>query len=166
MKKYLILFALLTMQLNGFSQVNRDTKEDNSLLKELDNKKSLIEKSFIAVLQAHLNAIQNRNLDEYVKTISQKSDITVILSNGKILNNRDSIIAMHKEWFASKTWVFNYTVEQTIIKNDFAIALLAYNYQDIDEHGKPYEFTNLLSLLFECQNGEWRLIFDQNTRKK
>lgn len=165
MKKTLLLLALLTLQIaNSYSQGNSNIKSNNSLQKEIDSKKSTNEKAFLETLSAHLTSIQSRDLDGYIKTISQKSDITMIFPDGSMLNNRDSIIAMHREWFASKTWVFNYTVEETIIKEDYAIALLAINYHDVDKQGKPIEANNLLSLIFENQGGAWRLIFDQNTR--
>ncbi|RPH29383.1 MAG: hypothetical protein EHM93_17515 [Bacteroidales bacterium] len=165
MKKYLILFALLTIQIaSGYSQGSSNIQSDSSLLKEFEGKKNVNENTFLETLNAQLNAIQNRDLDGYVKTISQKSDIIMILASGKILNNRDSIIAMHKEWFASKTWSLKCTIDHTVVKKEFGIALLTFNYHDIDEHGKPYDVNNLLSLIFENQDGTWRLIYDQNTR--
>lgn len=165
MKRTLFIIILLPIQFaNCFSQRNSDIRSDNILLKEIESKKSVNEKTFLETLLAHLNAIQNRDLDGYIKTISKKSDITMIFPDGSMLNNKDSIIAMHKDWFTSKTWIFNYTIEETIIKENFAIALLAINYHDIDKQGKPIEANNLLSLTFENQEGVWRLIFDQNTR--
>jgi uncharacterized protein (TIGR02246 family) len=165
MKRALFLLVLLTFQLaNCYSQRNLDIRSDTPLLKEINSNKSANEKTFLEALLAHLTAIQNRDLDGYVKTISQKSDITMIFTDGSMMNNRDSIIAMHREWFTSKVWVFNYTIEETIIKENFAIALLAINYHDVDKQGNPIEANYLLSLTFENQDGVWRLIFDQNTR--
>lgn len=165
MKKVIFLAALLVLQFaTCYSQTTPDVKNENILLKEIDSKKNVNEVSFLEILHAQLSAIQNRDLDGYIKTISQNSDITMIFNDGSMLNNRDSIIAMHKNWFASKAWVFNYTIEETIVKENFGIALLAINYHDVDKQGKPVEVNFLLSLTFENQGGTWRLIYDQNTR--
>jgi len=117
------------------------------------------ERSFEASLQAHMDAVTNRDLDAYIDTITTGEDLTIIFPGGEIMRTRDEAIAFHTEWFATPGWTMTFEVDRIVESHHMAVASLRATYTD--EAGPR---VNWLTLVFEEQAGEWRLVFDQNTR--
>lgn len=116
-------------------------------------------RSFEATLQSHLDAVTNRDLDAYIGTITTGGDLTIIFPGGEIIRTRDEAIAFHTEWFAAPGWTMTFEVDRIVESHHMAVASLRATYTD---GAGPR--VNWLTLVFEEQDGEWRLVFDQNTR--
>lgn len=114
-------------------------------------------------LEFHLNSVKNRNLDAFASTLVQDDRLTLIMPNGNALFGYDAIIDFHKNWFADPDWTLQTTLLKLLPADTSATALLEVTYRDLDASGQPYQLSYLLSLTFIQQDGEWRLLFDQNT---
>lgn len=116
---------------------------------------------FDEALKAHFEAIQNRDLEAYTKTITTDPNLPLIFPEGTMLMTRQEVLDFHKTWFADPNWVYEPVIIGTMVSGNAAVATVRYTYRDTPE-GPPR--SAFLGLVFELQNGEWRLIHDQNTR--
>lgn len=114
--------------------------------------------SFDAALQAHFAAIQSRDLEDFIATVTDEPEMTLIFPDGEILTTREAVINLHREWFADITWTWEPQVVGTTVGSDLAYALVRYTYSD---DAAPRQ--NWLSLVFRLEDGVWRLVRDQNT---
>ena len=117
--------------------------------------------SFEAAVDAHLAAIVDRDLDAYLKTITKTESLPLIFPDGSFLATRAENEAMTKDWFANKDWRMTFEPVSKVIGSDLAVVLVKYAYQDTPDGDPRYAY---LALTFQLQDGEWRLVLDQNTR--
>jgi ketosteroid isomerase-like protein len=117
---------------------------------------------FQEVLQIHLRAVKDKDLDIFITTIS-KEDVTLIMPNGVLINGRENFIEFHKDWFSDKDWTLNYEILKIEEGEEISYALLKVDYKDIDSDGNEYSLNYYLTLLFKKSEGKWGLTYDQNT---
>jgi uncharacterized protein (TIGR02246 family) len=117
-----------------------------------------------ATLDAHLAAIQARDLDGLLATVTSGSQLTLILPNGTVLRTREEYRQLHVEWFAEKDWKMVFEVLEVRELGDAGVGLVKYQAQELQADG-TYQTRRdaLLSLVFARETGSWRLVFDQNT---
>lgn len=113
--------------------------------------------SFLEALDEHLEAINERDIDRFAATLAQ-NDVRFVGGDGRIIEGRENAIAAHRDWFLDDTWVFEPELLWTREEAGAAWALTRITYR---EPGGERQF--LLLFLFAQENGEWRLVYDQNT---
>lgn len=118
---------------------------------------------FEKTLQKHLQAINDKNFNEFKSTITEKNEINLILPNGIHFSTRSQFLNFTKAWFQENTWEMKYTILSLKETSEMGFVLLMVNYSDIDENKNPYSIVYYLNLIFEKQNGKWKLVHDQNT---
>lgn len=116
---------------------------------------------FRAALDAHLAAIEARDLDAFAPTITSGDDLYVIFPNGAAIETTEGVVAFHDEWFQDENWRMDPGVVKIMEGEDMSAALLKYDYRDTP-NGEPR--SSWLILIFKLEDGEWRLVHDQNTR--
>ncbi|WP_407353877.1 YybH family protein [Luteimonas sp. R10] len=115
-------------------------------------------------LDRHLQAIQARDLDALMATVTRGETLTLILPGGKVLSTREQFRRLHQDWFAEDDWRMRFEVRQVRELGDAGIALVHYlSQQRQDDGGYATRCEALLSLVFARERGEWRLVYDQNT---
>ncbi|MEZ4712763.1 MAG: nuclear transport factor 2 family protein [Caldilineaceae bacterium] len=119
--------------------------------------------TFEQTLQRHLTAVQNRDIDTFLKTIANDGTLTLIMPNGSLWQDYDEIAELHQEWFSDPDWQMTTELLSTRESAEMASALLLVNYTDVDEEGDPVEFQYYLHLLFAKRGADWLVIHDQNT---
>ena len=117
---------------------------------------------FKEVLEVHLRAVKDKDLDIFIKTISSE-DVTLIMPNGVLISGSEAFIEFHKDWFSDKDWALNYEILKIEEGEEISLALLKVDYKDIDSKGNEYSLNYYLTLLFKKIEGKWGLIYDQNT---
>ena len=118
---------------------------------------------FNVALDRHLAAIQSRDLSEMEATITLEPDMVLIFPDGSRLETRQQFLDFHKQWFADQTWVMTPEILRKWEGTDYSYALLRYSF-DPDGDGPLAPSQSYLSLGFRLEEGEWRLVHDQNTR--
>jgi len=115
---------------------------------------------FDKALQRHLDAISNRDIDAYKARLTKNDKLYTIVQNGHAFTSSSEIIAVHEEWFKDKNWIWEGNVVHKVVGEYMAMALVKYDYRAKAED-KP--FSTWLIYVFQLQDGEWRIIHDQNT---
>jgi|SRR4051812_5434970 uncharacterized protein (TIGR02246 family) len=119
------------------------------------------ETAFAAAVQRHLAAVTERDLDSYIETVHD--DVSLVLLDGRLVEGRTAVAALHRDWFADPDWSWQLTPLRTGTAGDTGVALFAVGYDDVDQNGKPYTTRYLLGLTFTRTDGGWLLVHDQNT---
>jgi hypothetical protein len=118
-----------------------------------------------AVVQRHLQAIAGHDLPLLLTTITTGPELTLILPNGELRRTRAEYVALHREWFAETDWAFTPEVVSYQETAALSTVLLRVRNEDKAADGRLSNArSNFLTLIFAIENGEWRLVFDQNTR--
>jgi uncharacterized protein (TIGR02246 family) len=120
--------------------------------------------SLRATLDTHLAAINARDLDALLSTVTTGEQLTLILPNGKVLRTREEYRKLHVDWFGESDWRMQFDVDSLHEFGDVGVALVKYRSQTKQADGN-YETKReaWLSLTFARENGRWRLVYDQNT---
>lgn len=115
-------------------------------------------------LDRHLAAINARDLDGLLATVTDGDALTLILPDGRVLATRADYRRLHVDWFAERDWRMVFDVEDVRVFGDVGIARVRYDSQSRDAGG-AYVSRRVarLSLVFARERGEWRLVYDQNT---
>ena len=119
--------------------------------------------TFSETLDMHINALINRDLETFQKTLVPDDRLSVILPNGSRLAGFNDIIHFHKTWFSDPDWSLELKLLSNWSNQRKGCATFQVNYADIDPTGKAYQLRYLLSLIFINENENWLLVLDQNT---
>ncbi len=119
--------------------------------------------TFTETVHTHLQAIQQRDMDTFLATLTEQEAISVILPNGTLFETRTAFVEFTRDWFADPDWRMTVALLRTAETAEMGVALLSVSYDDLDQHGQPYQLRYYLSLVFAQQQGAWRLVHDQNT---
>lgn len=115
---------------------------------------------FDAALDRHLAAIADRDLDAFKASVTEGPTLYTIVQNGHAFTSPAETIALHEDWFKRDDWSWKGEVVHKIVGEDVSVAVIKYDYQDSPD-AKP--FSTWLTFVFEIEDGEWRLVHDQNT---
>lgn len=116
---------------------------------------------FDAALERHLEAITDRDLEAFKATITTGDILYMIFPNGDALTTPAKAVALHEEWFKDPNWVWEGEIIHKVEGADMAAVLMQYDYRDAPDQPPRRSW---LSLVFKLEDGEWRLVHDQNTR--
>ena len=119
--------------------------------------------SFRSTLALHLQAIQQRDLETYVSTLTTNPELTLIFPKGNTITARDEVIAFTTDWFSDPDWRMDAREVRVVEGSNMAFALYDVTYNDLGPTGQPYQLQYFLNLIFALEAGEWKLIHDQNT---
>jgi uncharacterized protein (TIGR02246 family) len=113
--------------------------------------------SFLEAFEEHVDAIRLRDIDRFAATLAQ-DDVRFIGGDGRIIDGRENVIAAHRDWFMDESWTFDPEILWTREESTAAWALTRVTYGE-----RESERQFLLLFLFVQEQGEWRLVYDQNT---
>ena len=116
-----------------------------------------------ATFAAHAAAVQARDMPALERTLTTGEKLTLILPNGTRTETRKEYLDFHREFFGSPTWSIRFDIMSEMTGPDFAVITTRSFYSDTD-NGQPVRTSSWVTFTFRRENGEWRLIHDQNTR--
>jgi len=120
--------------------------------------------SLRSAVDRHLAAIEARDLDALLETVTRLPIMTTILPDGRVLKTREEYRKLHVAWFAERDWRMRFQVQDVMQYGDVGIARVKYDSQVRDKAGRyRSKRMALLSLTFRREDGAWRLVYDQNT---
>jgi uncharacterized protein (TIGR02246 family) len=116
------------------------------------------------VLDRHLAAINARDLDALLSTVTAGAPLTTILPNGTVLDTREQYRQLHVDWFKDRDWRMVFEVQDLRVIGDTGIARVRYDAQArAADRRYASKRQAILTLLFAREPGGWRLVYDQNT---
>lgn len=118
--------------------------------------------TFRETLQKHLQAIQSRDLPALAETLP-KERLTLIQSNGQLVETVREFLELHRGWFAVPTWALEVRPVNVLETPDLGVAVLHLTYTDTPACRPPIHETSFLTLLFARRGDRWEMIHDQNT---
>lgn len=122
--------------------------------------------TFEQVLEKHIKALQEKNIDLFLETVPQNGEFSLILPNGKLIKTAEEFVEFNQDWFSDPDWKMQIELVRVVGGADLGFALLDVDYSDKNQHGEPIHKTFYLHLVFRRhENGEWLLVHDQNTDK-
>jgi len=115
---------------------------------------------FDAALQQHFDAIANRDIDAFKSHLTRGDTLYTIVQNGHAFTTPAETIEIHKQWFEDPNWIWEGSVVHKVVGEDMAMALIKYHYRPTPD---AVPFTTWLTYVFQLQEGQWRIVHDQNT---
>lgn len=115
---------------------------------------------FDAALQAHFDAISNRDIAAFKAHMTSDNTLYTIVQNGHAFTTPQEIIDIHEDWFKDPDWIWEGTLIHKVVGEDMAMALIKYDYRPKPED-KP--LSNWLVYVFRLEDGAWKIVHDQNT---
>lgn len=119
--------------------------------------------NFDQTLQTLLEAIQHRDLDQFLSTVSIDEEVSFILPNGALIEGRAAFINLNTAWFADPDWQMDVKVLHTIETPEMAFALMYADYRDISIAAEPYARQHYFCLVFTKKDDRWVLVHDQTS---
>lgn len=119
--------------------------------------------SFDATLDRHVAAIAARDLAAIEATITRTPDMVLIFPDGTRYTTRAQFLDFHRAWFADPCWTMTLELVTRWHGADYGYGLYRTAF-DPDGAGPAAPRAAYLSLGFQLEDGEWRLVHDQNTR--
>ena len=115
---------------------------------------------FDAALQKHFAAISNRDIAAFESHLTQGATLYTVVQNGHAFTTPAETIEIHRQWFQDPNWTWEGTVVHKVVGEDVAMALVKYRYRP---RADAEAFNSWLTYVFQLQEGEWRIVHDQNT---
>lgn len=153
----IILFILISLLVTACNDLS-ETKEKKVIIEDLANKKAMI-----AVMNKHLNAVTNRDLNTLEATLSPDGEMQLILPGEDIIYTTDKFLEFHREWFKDTTWTFETKILNTDLGESFGMAVTELTYREPERNGKPYFNRQIVSYDLKKIDGNWYVIKDHCT---
>jgi ketosteroid isomerase-like protein len=115
---------------------------------------------FDAALQRHFDAISSRDLAAFKSHLTRGDTLYTIVQNGHAFTTPAETLEIHEQWFQDPDWSWEGSVVHTVVGEDMAMALVRYQYRPKPE-AEP--FSTWLVYVFRLEDGQWRIVHDQNT---
>lgn len=119
--------------------------------------------SFEAAVERNLAAVSKRDYDALAHTITSGDRLLLIFPDGRITFTRAEYLSFHREWFADTSWTMKFERIAADVSGSYGHALYRTTY-DGDGSGPGQPRSSYLTLGFRLEEGQWRLLHDQNTR--
>ena len=122
--------------------------------------RAAVKPDFDLALRSHLASIASRDINAFKQGLSLEDTLYTIVQSGHAFTRRSELIELHEQWFKDPNWIWKGEVVRQVVGEDMAMALLRYEYQ-----AKPEDepFGTWLVYVFQLQDGQWRIVHDQNT---
>jgi ketosteroid isomerase-like protein len=119
-----------------------------------------VKPDFDTALQKHFAAISNRDIEAFKSHLTKGETLYTIVQNGHAFTTPSETIAIHEQWFNDQNWVWEGSVVHKVVGEDMAMALVKYQYRTKQENTP---IVTWLTYVFQLQDGQWRIVHDQNT---
>ena len=118
------------------------------------------EKAVLSVMNRHLNAVTNKDLNALKSTMSPDGEMQLILPGSEIIHSVDSFMAFHKSWFQDKSWSFETKVLDYKVGEELAMVISEITYREPERNGSPYFNRMIVSYILKKLNDKWYVIKD------
>ncbi|MCB0464723.1 MAG: nuclear transport factor 2 family protein [Aequorivita sp.] len=147
-----------------FSSCNNNSISENKREKNtVENKDALNkanEAALLEVMQKHLNAVTNRDLEALKQTMSPNGEMQLILPGSEIIDGVDGFMKYHKDWFAEPDWTFETKILNTEAGENLGMAITEIVYREPNRKPEPYFNRMIVSYDLKKIDGNWYIIKD------
>ena len=117
--------------------------------------------AFRPAVETHLKAVASRDIDALLPTLTLGKTLTMIAPSGFRWETRQQYVDFHRQWFAAPDGgKLTYEILDTVESPALSHALIRYTYTT---SAQAQAGPAWLALTFALEEGNWRLVFDQNT---
>lgn len=111
-------------------------------------------------VDTHLTAIQEHDWDSFAATLTAQPQLQLILPDGRLIEGREAYMEILEPWLSGGGFTFEHETVDQRVGADMGYTLLRMRQQNDGEEDVSNFF---LLLVFAIEDGEWRLVHDQNT---
>lgn len=156
MNKLLIVlgYVLLTSFFNSCKEAPE--KQIDVVIQDQANNNELA----IAVMQKHLKAVSNRDIEKLASTLSPDGDMLLILPGTEIIEKASGFIENQSEWFETTNWTFETKILHSEVGETVASMVVEAIYKEPERDGKPYFNRMHISYVLKKVKGDWFVIRD------
>lgn len=130
--------------------------------------KNNVEKTFaknnsqaaIQVMQRHLDAVTNRDLNVLEQTLTPEGTMQLLLPATELKQGNKAFMDYHKEWFAIPDWTFKTRIVNSDIGTDMGSIIVEIIYGEPLRDGKPYFNRMQISYVLKKIDGKWYVTKD------
>ncbi|WP_265571276.1 DUF4440 domain-containing protein [Sphingomicrobium nitratireducens] len=119
---------------------------------------------FESVVRAHVAAIQTRDIETIRATITRGETLLLIFPTGRMTQTREEYLAFHDMFFGVEGWTMEAEPIAFDVRGTYGHALYRTRFDEDGPDGPMEAKSSLLTFGFALEDGEWRLVHDQNTR--
>ncbi|TNJ32700.1 YybH family protein [Arenimonas terrae] len=112
-------------------------------------------------ISRHLAAIQARDLPGIEATVTRGAALVLILPDGVRTDTREAYLRFHRAFFRDRSWRMRFEEVSRISTPSMTLVALKSSFRATPSSAPR---SSWLSMGFGCEAGQWRLVFDQNTR--
>lgn len=155
MKKAILCIKLLLLVVFFFSCKEEALKPQAVVQNKILNKEMVI-----GVMQKHLDAISNRDLETLEGTLSPEGTMQLILPGTEIIEKASGFMDYHREWFKTTNWTIDSKILNSEVGESMAMAVVESMYKEPERDGKPYFNRMHVSYVLKKIDGKWYVIKD------
>lgn len=115
---------------------------------------------FDTALQQHFDAISNRDIEAFKSHLTNDDKLYTIVQTGHAFTTAAETISIHEDWFKDPDWIWEGSVVHKVVGEDVAMALVKYEYRT---KADAPPISSWLTYVFQLQDGQWKIVHDQNT---
>ena len=115
---------------------------------------------FDTALQQHFAAISNRDIEAFKSHLTTDVKLYTIVQTGHAFTTPAETISIHQDWFKDPDWIWVGSLVHKVVGDDVAMALVKYEYR---AKADAPPISSWLTYVFQLQNGQWKIVHDQNT---
>lgn len=115
---------------------------------------------FDEAVRRHIASITNRDIAAFRSHLTRGNTLHTIVQSGHAFTTPAELIAIHEEWFKDPDWTWEGELVHKVVGSDVAMALIKYRYR---ARADAEPFSTWLVYVFRLEDGEWRIVHDQNT---
>ena len=112
------------------------------------------------VMQKHLDAVSNRDLETLIATLYPDGPMQLILPGQEIIESVAGFIEFHQNWFAQPNWTFETQILNAEVGESMAMVVVQIIYREPERDGQPYFNRMIVSYDLKRIDGNWYVIKD------
>jgi len=150
----MILFGLVSCIETKEKQIEEIAEENTFVTKANDAEACL------GLMQTHLDAVTNRDLETLASTLSPRGNMQLILPGTEITNGVDGFMEYHRSWFKAPDWTFETNILNADVGPELGMAIVEVIYREPLRDGVPYFNRMIVSYVLQKVDGQWYVIKD------
>lgn len=118
------------------------------------------EEDFTVLLQEHLRAVTNKDLERLKTTLSPIGNMELIQPSMEIIYTVDGFLKFHEDFFKDVNSTLNFKIMSKSVGNKIGVATTEAIYREVNRNGKPYFNRLTVTYTLEKINQKWYVIKD------